>query len=87
MPRGCDGDDPRTSLLGELNCEVPHPARGAVDKDPFARERDWPVPIWLQAIRFVVTQVDQELPRGQARHRSGCGVNVIDRVRFEGKIR
>jgi len=41
----------------------------------------------LKRVRFIVPQLDQELPRGEPRHRRPCGVHVIDASRLECKVR
>ncbi len=73
--------------LGDLYREVSHAARSPVHEDGLARERRRLMPACLKRVRFVVAQLDQELPRGEQRHRRSGGMHMIDAGRLEGHFR
>ena len=66
---------------------MPHAAGGAVDEHRLASERRRAMPLRLKRVRFLVSQLDQELPRGEPGHRRPCGMHVINASRLAGDVR
>ncbi|MCO5968147.1 hypothetical protein NDW01_07025 [Actinoallomurus sp. WRP6H-15] len=88
MPARCHRDDTCALPLRQLEREVAHAARGAVDEHPRAGvESRRAVPRLLEGRGVIVSDVDQELPHGEPGHGRPGGMHVVDGGRLACEVR